>query len=152
VDAPRLRHAEGDRHAQAAWCAAKGFTRKVVVCPDASGKARHTSSPSTDHDLCCRARAGFEVVVPNANPLVRDRVNAGNTLLCSADDLSRVCVDPVEAADLVTAFEGLTWVQNEPDPKSKHIHITDAWGYLVWSQFNVLAARRARIGRYRIGG
>jgi PBSX family phage terminase large subunit len=49
--------------------------RRIIVCPDPSGKARKTSAPVGQTDFTILERAGFTVRAPNAAPAVVDRIN-----------------------------------------------------------------------------
>jgi hypothetical protein len=113
--------------------------RRIVVCPDPAGGARHTSAPigQTDHTIL--ERAGFLVDAPKAAPLVKDRNNNTNAMLCAANNRRRVRVNP-RAAALIKALDGLTYKEgtNVPDKKSGLDHVCDAFGYALWQQFNVL--------------
>ncbi len=51
---------------------------KIIIYPDASGRANKTNSSSSDIKLL--ENAGFKVDAPNKNPYVTDRVNSVNTL------------------------------------------------------------------------
>jgi hypothetical protein len=112
--------------------------RRVVVCPDPSGKARKTSAQGQT-DFTLLEGGGFLVDAPSAAPLVKDRVNNLQALLVDAAGTMRMRIHP-RAAPLVKAFDGLTYVKGEPDKKSPLIHITDAAGYLCWQRFNRLLA------------
>lgn len=121
--------------------------RPVTVCPDPAGKARKTSAPVGVTDLTILERAGFLIDAPSQAPLVKDRINNVQANLRAADGTMRVRIHP-RAVALIKALEGLTWVKNAPDPKSPLIHITDAFGYLLWQQFNLLDASGWRISRF----
>lgn len=62
----------------------------VVIIGDAAGRARQTAAASqSDYDIISHelTRAGirFQILTPQANPQVKDRVNTTNLLLRSAD-------------------------------------------------------------------
>lgn len=111
--------------------------RRLIVCPDPSGKARKTSAPVGQTDFTILQRAGFEVRAPNAAPLVVDRINNAQALL--GTDRKRVKIHP-RALALTTALARLTYKAgtSQPDKASGYDHITDAFGYLLWQEFNVL--------------
>lgn len=115
--------------------------RKVIVCPDPTGKARKTSAGGRT-DFSILQNAGFETRSPGKPPLVRDRVNNTNANLLSADGTRRLFVHP-RCRSLIKALDGLTYKKdtNQPDKASGLDHITDALGYLLWQEFNLLAPR-----------
>ena len=116
--------------------------RPIVVCPDPSGKARKTSAAG-ETDFSILAAHGIEIDAPNAAPSVKDRINAVNALFCSAAGTRRCFVHPRVQKTLGRSLDGLTWKPgtNIPNPKGGLVHITDALGYLVWQQFNLLDER-----------
>jgi hypothetical protein len=100
--------------------------KTIVVYPDASGRARHTSSSWTDIDIL--KRAGLKVQVPKSNPPVIDRVNETNLRL----ERGKLLVNDARAVTLAEAFEKLTWKNGKPDKSSGLDHIVDAATYPVW--------------------
>ena len=121
--------------------------RKIIVFPDPSGKARKTSAPVGQTDFTILERAGFQVRAPDAAPLVVDRVNNTNAMLLS-DGRRRVRIHP-RAKSLVDALGGLVYkVQKDgtgtsiPDKSGGFDHMCDAFGYLLWEEFNVLTPKR----------
>ena len=117
-------------------------TRRIVVCPDPSGKARKSSAPAGQTDFTILERAGFEVRAPNAAPLVVDRVNNAQAMYIGTDGRRRVRIHP-RAQALLTALGHLTYKEgtNQPDKSKGYDHICDAADYLYWSEFNVLVER-----------
>lgn len=120
--------------------------RRIVVCPDPSGKARKTSAPVGQTDFTILQRAGFEVRAPSAAPLVVDRINNAQAMLLHEGERRRVRISP-NARALLTALANLTYKEgtSAPDKGSGFDHITDALGYLLWQEFNVLQNRTARV-------
>jgi hypothetical protein len=119
--------------------------RRLIAHPDASGSHRDTRSGTTDHQLL--TNAGFVVDAPAANPDIVDRVNAVNAMLCDANDVRRLFIDPA-AANLIRALDGQVWKDGVrvPEKKAKKgeigfDHANDALGYLVWQAFNRLGAQ-----------
>lgn len=112
--------------------------RRVIVCPDPSGKARKTSAPVGQTDFTILQRNGFEVRAPNAAPLVVDRINNAQAMYASGER-RRIRIHP-RAQALITALSNLTYKEgtSQPDKKSGFDHICDAFDYLLWSEFNVL--------------
>jgi len=112
--------------------------RRIIVCPDPTGSHRKTSAPVGQTDFTILERAGFEVRAPNSSPPVVDRINNTNEMF-EYDGRRRIRVHP-SARALITALGNLTYKEgtSAPDKKSGFDHITDALGYLLWEEFNVL--------------
>lgn len=112
--------------------------RTIIMCPDASGRARHSSAPVGQTDFTILERAGFEVRAPLANPLVVDRINNVQEM-CFDGERRRLRVHP-RAESYITAMSMQTYKKDtsQPDKKSGYDHLTDAGGYLLWQEFNVL--------------
>jgi hypothetical protein len=121
--------------------------RRIIVCPDPSGRARKTSAPVGQTDFTILERAGFEVRAPNAAPLVVDRENNANAMYYEiATGRRRARIHPGDrnhpgGKALITALSNLTFKEgtSQPDKKSGFDHMCDAFDYLLWSEFNVLA-------------
>ena len=125
--------------------------RKVIVCPDPSGRARKTSAAGRT-DFTILEHAGFEVRAPSRAPLVRDRENNANAMYHDPDtDRRRVRIHPVDARPLTTALANLTYKEGTSirDKASGFDHICDAMDYLMWQEFNVLEDHGARLVRVR---
>lgn len=123
-------------------------SRRVIVCPDPSGKARRSSAPVGQTDFTILQRAGFEVRAPNAAPLVVDRVNNTNAMLAKKERTRdgqefvrrRVRIHP-RASSLIDALANLTYKEGTSIvDKGVYDHPCDALGYLLWQEFNVLAS------------
>ncbi|MGI8548360.1 MAG: hypothetical protein ACR2M1_13695 [Gemmatimonadaceae bacterium] len=112
--------------------------RRVVVCPDPSGKARKTSAAGQT-DFTILQRAGFTVDAPNAAPAVSDRINAVQALLQDATGRRRLKIHP-RAVALIRALDGLTYKEGTgiPDKASGLDHLVDSLGYLVWQRANIV--------------
>jgi len=116
--------------------------RHIIVHPDPSGKARSTSAPMGQTDFSILQSYGFEVRAPNSAPLVVDRINNTQSNLQSGNGDRRATFHPRTLATLGRALEGLTYKEgtSQPDKTQGLDHITDALGYVLWSEFNLLAA------------
>lgn len=125
--------------------------RRVIVCPDPSGKARKTSAPVGQTDFTILQRAGFVVRASPSAPLVVDRVNNTQAMLKSADGRSRIRVHP-RAAALVRAWDGLTYKEgtSQVDKTLGLDHLADAADYLLWQEFNLMVNRTARTFEHRV--
>jgi len=125
--------------------------RRIIVCPDPSGKARKTSAPVGVTDFTILQRYGFEVRAPNAAPPVVDRINNAQAMFLQGDR-RRVRIHP-RAKALITALSGLTYKEGTsiPDKGSGFDHVTSALDYLLWQEFNVLQiAYASGFGTYTI--
>jgi Terminase large subunit, T4likevirus-type, N-terminal len=113
--------------------------RRITVYPDPSGNARKTSAPAGQTDFTILRRHGFNVIAPTSAPIVVDRINAVQALLCNAEGRRRLLIDP-RAKALVSALDKLSYKvdTNAPDKTGGFDHITDALGYMVWSGCNPL--------------
>ena len=113
--------------------------RRIIICPDASGSARHTSSPMGQTDFTILRRHGFAILAEKSNPMIVDRINNVQSVLLNARGDRRLTIHP-RAKVLIKALEGLTWKDgtNLVDKKSGLDHITDALGYVLWQKWNVL--------------
>lgn len=112
--------------------------RKVIICPDPSGKARKTSAPVGQTDFTILERHRFEVRAPDGAPPVVDRINNSQAMFLD-NGRRRVRIHP-KARPLITALANLTYKEGTSiqDKKSGYDHMGDALGYLLWQEFNVL--------------
>ena len=115
---------------------------------DAAGTARSTAGAS-DYQIIrefFRAETGFQVSyhIKSSNPLVRDRVNAVNALLCNTHQQRRLFVDP-RCKRLIRDFEQVVWKADsnrnllpQLDKANPQLtHVSDALGYLVEGEFGL---------------
>ena len=125
--------------------------RRIIVCPDPSGKARKTSAPVGQTDFTILKRAGFVVKAPSQAPLIVDRVNNVQALLLNAEGRTRMKIHP-RAQTLIRALEGQTYKDgtSQIDKGLGLDHITDALGYLLWEEFNALVNRNVSTTHFRI--
>lgn len=103
--------------------------RKIVVYPDATGKRGTTNA--TQSDIGIIENAGYYVDAPNANPPVRDRVNAFNALLSHG----KLLVNTNKCQNLTHALESQGYDdKGYPEKFSDHPAIddwTDNAGYFI---------------------
>lgn len=99
---------------------------QVVVFPDPAGKARKTSSTTTDHKILYNA--GFNVQVKRSHPAVKDRINSVNSAFAS----NKLLIDP-SCKSLRNCLNKLSYREgsNEQDKQSGLDHMPDALGYMV---------------------
>ena len=120
--------------------------RKIIAYPDPTGSARKTSSAGkTDHDII--RRFGFGCVSPRAPWAVKDKINATNWMIKTAEGQMRLFVHP-RCKHTIKALKNVTYKQGAEDyviDKSANIeHWTDGLGYLILSEFNPLYERAGR--------
>lgn len=120
--------------------------RKIIAYPDPTGSARKTSSAGrTDHDII--RRFGFGCVSPKAPWAVKDKINATNWMIRTAEGQMRLFVHP-RCKHTIKALKNVTYKQGAEDyviDKSANIeHWTDGLGYLILSEFNPLHERAGR--------
>ena len=114
-------------------------SRPINVYPDPSGNARKTSAPVGQTDFSLLRGAGFKLIAPQAAPLVVDRINEVNALFRNASGEVRAFIGP-KCKMLIKGMEGLTWKEgtSAPDKSLGLDHMTDAYGYLVHSEFPLI--------------
>jgi hypothetical protein len=105
--------------------------KNVTIYPDPACRQRKTSAGGRT-DLSILQNAGFEVKVRNSHSAIRDRINAVNSRLQSADGVRQLFVDPkckktIESLERQTYKEGTSQV-NKDDGFD---HMNDALGYAV---------------------
>lgn len=103
--------------------------RRIVVFPDASG--RNSSTNATLSDIGLIEKAGFLVDAPAANPAIRDRINAVNSLLAHG----RVMINTNKCPELTHALESQGYDKNgAPEKSNEHPALddrTDNFGYFI---------------------
>ena len=108
---------------------AEALSRKypgATIYPDPAGKARHTSSTKSDHQIL--RDYGFTVIARKAHPPVRGRVNAVNGKLRNG----LMTIDVAKCKELAIDLERVVWKGSDIDKKDpERTHITDAMGYAV---------------------
>ena len=132
---------------------ARYTNRHIGVCPDPSGNSRKTSAPVGETDFTILRGHGFEVRAPRRAPSIVDRINNTQAMLLSAGGRRKVLMHPNCMPTLGKALDGLTYKDGTTLP-NKNLgldHISDALGYLLWQEFNVLVDRSMKI-QYGGGG
>lgn len=120
--------------------------RKIIAYPDPTGSARKTSSAGrTDHEII--RQHGFSCVSPKAPWAVKDKINATNCMIRTANGQIRLFVHP-RCKNTIKALKNVTYKQGADDyiiDKSAGIeHWTDGAGYLILSEFNPLYKRAGK--------
>lgn len=103
---------------------------KVIVYPDAAGKARSTSGKS-DHEII--KSYGYTIRTGNSNPPVKDRVSKMNVSFCDKDGNRTYLVNDEQCPNYAEALEKQTYKNGEPDKTSGFDHITEAGGYYIYN-------------------
>ena len=121
--------------------------REVVCYPDPSGNSRKTTSPVGVTDFTILKDHRFQVKAPRRAPLITDRVNLVNRLLCNAEGIRRLYVN-ARCNKLIESLSTLGYKEgtSQPDKSSGLDHMSDAIGYLVCSEFP-MRSRSASIVR-----
>ena len=103
--------------------------RRIVVFPDASG--RNSSTNATLSDIGLIEKAGYQIDAPAANPAIRDRINAVNSLLAHG----RVMINTNKCPELTHALESQGYDKNgAPEKSNEHPALddrTDNFGYFI---------------------
>lgn len=122
----------------------------VTVYPDASGK--NTSSKSaSESDLTILQQAGFQIVVKNANPAVKDRVNSVNALILNDAGSRRLMVNTDQCPTFTESLEQQPYDDHgEPDKKTGHDHANDAGGYFMVSRWPVVRPPQSTVKPLRL--
>ena len=121
---------------------------KVEVYGDAAGESRNASAPRTSwqiiKDFFRENHSTYEVTFryANQNPLVRDRVNCVNAMLCDARDRRSLTISP-KCQQLIRDLEQVAWKKdansNDTGDLDKsnpmRTHTSDALGYFIAQRF-----------------
>jgi hypothetical protein len=156
-----------DSHTQAACEEFVARTQKwstggllsVAVYGDASGAHRNTAGTRTDWQIVKNffnrypERYRVTVHVPSANPLVKNRTNCVNALLCNHAGQRRLRIAP-QCKELSKDFNQVCWKTDAHGNSSAELdksnpartHVSDALGYYVAQEFPMRSARGERSG------
>lgn len=123
--------------------------RQINIYPDSSGKSEKSNSSQTDINLL--KGAGFNVEYPNKNPLVVDRVNSMNAMLCNGNGDRRYRINVERCPSYVAALEQQTYDSaGKPDKQHDNDHPNDAAGYFIWKKFPLVPHTKRQA--IRLGG
>lgn len=122
--------------------------RKVLVYPDPSGIARKTSAPVGQTDFTILRRYGYELRAPTSAPLIVDRINEVNAMVCSSNGRRRLLISP-RCKSLIAALEQYAYKEGTsiPDKTQGFDHLCDALGYAIHFEFPL----RPEATRFRFG-
>lgn len=106
---------------------------KIFIYPDASGNSRKTVDASQS-DISILRKSGFMIRAAHSNPAVKDRILAVNGALSSG----KVKVNALACPQTARCLEQQAYGRNgEPDKKSGHDHLNDAFGYTVAYEYPI---------------
>lgn len=121
---------------------------QVVIYPDASG-GNTSSKNASESDLSILRQAGFQVIVDESNPAVKDRVNAVNAMILNDKGERRWLVNTNNCPTLTESLEQQAYDKNgEPDKETGHDHPNDAVGYCLVKRWPIVkkTARQYSLG------
>ena len=106
-------------------------TQSVKVYPDPAGVQRKTSAGGRT-DITILENAKFRVFYHRNHPAVRDRINAVNAALLSADETTTLWIDP-KCRTVIECLEKQLYKEGTqiPDKDAGYDHMNDAIGYGV---------------------
>lgn len=116
-------------------------TPELILCGDATGKATQRSSNQSDYDIVKQvlqsAGITFRDETPEANPSIKDRVNAVNIKCMNAVGEVQLWVNPQTCPHLVKDLERVAWKEGsdfvlDPGPKKDLGHASDSIGYPIY--------------------
>jgi hypothetical protein len=111
--------------------------RRIVMCPDPAGSARHSSQIVGQTDFTILRNAGFDVRAPKAHCAIVDRVNNTQAMLLQGNR-RRLRISP-KAMTYIAALKGLCYKEGTSIPdKGVLSHSAEAGDYALWQEFNVL--------------
>lgn len=112
----------------------------VIICGDASGNARSTKSNESDYEIIKQtlkaAGIKFKNITPEANPSIKDRVNAVNARCKSAAGEVSMWVHPINCKWLIHDLERVLWKIGgdftlDPGKQRELTHSSDGAGYPI---------------------
>lgn len=105
--------------------------QQIIVYPDPASRARKTSAGGRT-DLSILVNAGFRIHSRPSHPPVRDRINAVNSALKSADDTVRLRITP-NCRNVIRSLSRQIYKEGTtvPDNNENLSHMSDAVGYMV---------------------
>lgn len=109
---------------------------RKVIYPDASGKARNTSTTKTDLEIL--KEHGFVIRVNKNNPKVEDRIKNMNRMFCDGNNKVNYLVNTHKCQEYTEALEKFGYDKNnQPNKGSGFDHITDAAGYFISYEYPI---------------
>jgi len=105
--------------------------KHITVFPDPASRQRKTSAGGRT-DLSILVNAGFTVKAKPQHPAVRDRINAVNSALKSADGQQKLWITP-NCKQVIRSLSRQIYKPgtSQPDNNENLSHMNDALGYMV---------------------
>lgn len=120
------------------------YPQATICYPDATGKARKTSSTKSDHQILIDQ--GCEIRCQSTNPPVKERVNAFSRLVRD----NRITVEKGKCPELVADCERMVWKSGDLDKTSDpaRSHAFDAASYAIHYKHPLIKMEPEFIPRY----
>ena len=118
----------------------------ITIFPDPSGVARKTSA-NGNTDIRLLEQAGFTVRYHRQHALVKDRINAANSLFYKREDgTTRFYIDP-RCKQTIKSLQGFCYKENTqtPDKESGLDHMFDALTYPIEFLFPITTKVEAKM-------
>jgi phage terminase large subunit len=118
----------------------------ITIFPDPAGVQRKTSA-NGNTDIKILESAGFTVRYHRAHPLVKDRINAANSLFhLRSDATTRFYIDP-KCRHTIKSLQQFCYKENSqiPDKDSGHDHMFDALTYAIQFLFPITKNTEQRV-------
>ena len=105
--------------------------KHITVFPDPASRQRKTSAGGRT-DLSILVNAGFTVKAKSQHPAIRDRINAVNSALKSADGKQKLWIAP-NCKQVIRSLTRQIYKPgtSQPDNNENLSHMNDALGYMV---------------------
>ena len=104
--------------------------KQIIVYPDSASRQRKTSAGGRT-DLSILQNAGFQTKTRPSNPPVRDRINAVNSALKSANNTVKLMITP-NCKNTIKSLSRQIYKEGTNQPATDGLeHMADAVGYLV---------------------
>lgn len=126
------------------------YERKIICCPDPTGKRKQTSGIGySDHQIL--RRAGIQVYAPEAPYNTADKIRAVNAALRTADGVTHTEIDP-SCRELIKSARTLGYADGTriPNKQLGVDHAFDAFGYLCLGKFNLAKTFSGEITDHQI--
>ncbi len=127
-----------------------GENRRIVACPDPTGKRKQTSGVGvSDHQIL--RKAGITVYAPEVPYNTADGIRAANAALRTADGEVHTKIHP-RCRELIKSFRTLGYAEGTrmPNKKLGVDHAFDAFKYLCLGKFNLAKGESGVITNHRI--
>ena len=121
-------------------------TNPIHIYPDPAGVQRRTSA-NGNTDIKILENAGFKVIYHRQHPLIKDRINAANSLFHLRDDqTTRFLIDPQKCKTTIKSLLNYSYKENTqiPDKDSGFDHSFDALTYPIEYMFPVKRQRETQ--------